>query len=341
MGQADGELREAAPQFAFRLRRGFPGVFEDFVGVEGFVLVEQALRLDEGFGGRAHDTFRIPLDAGAAVGEWPAEAIARAGVARPSGLVPVPALFRTHYPIMPPSDIVKYMDSESSTRLVRATLVGKPDPRQLLLNEPRMLTAFVRWFFRRHRVHAPDEFGYHKGTQIIVFTFFGLCALEGLGTHLVLLLIFGSRWWIWTIFALDVYTLIWIFGLYASMVVLPHRIEADVLRLRYGHQAELVIERAAVRGVRIVRGSRTRNGKVMVDETGRGVFCSGDTTVAIDLDPEFPLRFNGLRVAEPINTLRVTVDAPSAFVALWASSARILACPSPNDDSANSPNVLN
>jgi hypothetical protein len=207
---------------------------------------------------------------------------------------------------------------------VRATLAGRPNPAQLLLNEPRMLAAFIRWFFRRYRAHAPDEFGYHDGKKIIVFTFFGLCALEGIGTHLVLLLIFGSRWWIWTIFALDLYTLIWIFGLYASMVVLPHRIEADVLRLRNGHQAELVVELAAVRGARIVGGSQAKNGKVMIDGTGRGVFCSGDTTVAVDLDPEFPLHVNGLRVVEPVSTLHVTlhvtVDAPRAFVDQLASS---------------------
>ena len=177
-----------------------------------------------------------------------------------------------------------------------------------------MLASVVRWFFRRHRAPAPDVFGYHNGKKTIVFAFLGLCALEGIGTHLVLLYIFGSRWWIWTIFALDMYTLIWIFGLYTSMVVLPHRVEAGLLRLRAGYQAELLVDRAAVRGARIVSGGQSKNGKVMVDGTGRGVFCSGDTTVAIDLDPEFPLYVNGLRVIEPVTTLHVTVDSPRRFV---------------------------
>ena len=190
----------------------------------------------------------------------------------------------------------------------------------MLMNEPRMLAAFVHWLFRRYRAHAPDEFSYHNSKKILVFTFLALCAVEGIGTHLVLLVIFGSRWWVWTIFALDMYTLIWIFGLYASMVGLPHRIEADVLRLRNGYQGELVVDRAAVRGARIVSGLRSKTGKVMVDGTGRGVFCSGETTVAIDLDPEFPLHLNGLRVVEPVSTLHVSVDVPRAFVDQLTSS---------------------
>jgi hypothetical protein len=52
------------------------------------------------------------------------------------------------------------------------------------------------------------------------------------------------------------------------------------------------------------------------------VFCSGDTAVAIDLDPALPLRLNGLRVVEPVTTLHITVDAPRAFVDMVAVSDR-------------------
>jgi hypothetical protein len=36
--------------------------------------------------------------------------------------------------------------------------------------------------------------------------------------------------------------------------------------------------------------------------------------VAIDLDPQFPLYFNGLRVTDQVNILHVTADAPRDFV---------------------------
>lgn len=178
-----------------------------------------------------------------------------------------------------------------------------------------MLASLLRWMLRRHQANAPGSFAYHRAKKIPVYTFFALGALEGIGTHLVLLVIFGSRWWIWTIFGLDMYTMIWILGLYASMIVLPHRIEADVLRLRHAYLAELIVDRATVRGARMVAGGQSKGGKLMVDATGRGVFCSGDTTVAIDLDPEFPLHLGGLRVTDRVTTLHVTVDAPRDFVA--------------------------
>lgn len=222
---------------------------------------------------------------------------------------------------MPPSDIVKYMDSESSTRLVRAGVAGKPNPVDMLLKEPRMLASLLRWTLRRHQANAPGSFAYHRDKQLIVFTFVALCALEGIGTHLVLLVIFGSRWWIWTIFALDMYSVIWIFGLYAAMVVLPHRIEGDVLRLRHTYLAELVVPLAAVRGARAVTGQRAKDGRLMVDGTGRGVFSTGGTSVAIDLDSEFPLHLDGLRVLDQVTTLHVTADAPREFVAQLISNS--------------------
>ena len=54
-----------------------------------------------------------------------------------------------------------------------------------------------------------------------------------------------------------------------------------------------------------VTGGQTKNGKLMVDGTGRGVFCPAETSVAIDLDPEFPLYLDGLRVTEVVTTLQL------------------------------------
>ena len=41
-----------------------------------------------------------------------------------------------------------------------------------------------------------------------------------------------------SLLALGHYALFWIFGLYASLVTLPHRLEENSLRLRYGALAE-------------------------------------------------------------------------------------------------------
>jgi len=52
-----------------------------------------------------------------------------------------------------------------------------------------------------------------------------LLVFESLGTHLVLLAIFGGQWWVWLLFGLDVFTWLWLFGYYGSLVVLPHQID--------------------------------------------------------------------------------------------------------------------
>ncbi|HEX4223344.1 MAG TPA: hypothetical protein VHZ97_13335 [Pseudonocardiaceae bacterium] len=197
----------------------------------------------------------------------------------------------------------------------RASVDGKPNPIEPLRRQWRLLAGLLRWILRRYQADAPGSLAYHQTKKVAVYLVLSLGTLEGVGLHLVLLLIFGSRWWIWTIFALDMYTLVWIIAMYAAMVVRPHRIEADVLRLRQGHLAELTVDRRAVRGARIVAGKQARNGRLMVDAAGRGVFCSGDTTVAIDLDPEFPPHVDGLRVTDAITTLHVTADRPREFVA--------------------------
>ena len=46
VGQTDGQLRQTAPQRAFGLGRGLPGVLEHFVGMEGHPGVQQPLSLD-------------------------------------------------------------------------------------------------------------------------------------------------------------------------------------------------------------------------------------------------------------------------------------------------------
>jgi len=48
MGDANGELSEAAPEISFGRRRRLPRTFEDFVRLERAAAVEQPLGLGEG-----------------------------------------------------------------------------------------------------------------------------------------------------------------------------------------------------------------------------------------------------------------------------------------------------
>lgn len=180
--------------------------------------------------------------------------------------------------------------------------------RKYLEYELRMPVCLLRWITGRR----PPGFAYHRAKKLPVAVFMSLLVFESLGTHLVLLAIFGSKWWVWALFGLDVYTWLWLFGYYGSLVVLPHQIVGTDLRLRYGYLAEVVVPLAAIRAARPSRRPERRGGKLIVDGD-EATFACGETTVTLDLDPAIRLSFRD-EPAAPITRLHLTVDDPDAFV---------------------------
>jgi hypothetical protein len=175
--------------------------------------------------------------------------------------------------------------------------------------ELQMPICLARWITGRR----DPGFAYHQAKKLPVTVFMVLLVFESLGTHLVLLAIFGGTWWAWTLFGLDVYTWLWLFGYYGSLVVLPHQIDDMVLRLRYGYLAELLVPLAAIKSVRRNRRPERKGGKLIVDGD-EATFACGETTVTLELDPDVGLSFRDERVA-PIARLHLTVDDPTAFIA--------------------------
>lgn len=190
---------------------------------------------------------------------------------------------------------------------------------RFLLYEPRLLVCLVRWIARRH----PTGFAYNRQKKPLIIVFISLLVFESVGTHVVLLAIFDSQWWIWVLLDLDLYGVLWAFGYYASMVVLPHRITDTELQLRYGLLAELVVPHNAIRAARLSRRPEGKPGKVIVDGED-ATFCCGETTVTLELDPAVELSFRDEQVGH-VGRLHVTVDDPHAFVT--ALSERAAATP--------------
>ena len=62
--------------------------------------------------------------------------------------------------------------------------------------------------------------------------------MELLVVHLLALAFSPWGWLKWALLALGVYAILWLLGLYASLVALPHRLEGEGLRLRHGVLAE-------------------------------------------------------------------------------------------------------
>lgn len=190
-----------------------------------------------------------------------------------------------------------------------------PKLARLLVYDLRGQASLVRWIAGRHNAGSPGHFAYHQSRTPLIITFLALMGLEVVGTHLVLVLIFGNELWIWVLFALDSQFFVWLLALYASMIVLPHRLDANVLYLRYGYMNDLAIPRAAIRTARVSRHAESKNGKLAVDEDqGEAWFSCGETTVVIGLDPEIPFTNRDQPVEAPITALHVTADNPNAFV---------------------------
>jgi hypothetical protein len=184
-------------------------------------------------------------------------------------------------------------------------------PRWLI---PWTTICLWRWATGRYPAADPEHFTYHRGRKIVIWTFFWLLLFESVGTHLVLLAIFGNRWWVWLIFAGDGYTVIWILGLYAGMVVLPHRIGADNVHLRSGYQAEVIVPRSAIRAARLVKHAERKSGRLVVDGD-TALFCNGEANLLLDLDPEAILSYRGKPVPHRITALHFTADDPAAVLA--------------------------
>ncbi|WP_157495218.1 hypothetical protein [Kutzneria sp. 744] len=201
--------------------------------------------------------------------------------------------------------------------------LGEMMPRRvarIVLYEPRVLVCLARWVLRRHPGGTPGHFRYNREKKPLVIVFIALLVFESLGMHAVLLAIFGSRWWIWALFDLDVYAMLWAFGFYGSMVVLPHRITDTELRLRYAYLAEFVVPREAILSARPNRRPEAKPGRVIVDGD-EATFCCGETTVTLELDPAVELSFRDKPVG-PVGRLHMTADDPHAFVTALTDSAR-------------------
>lgn len=197
-----------------------------------------------------------------------------------------------------------------------------PKLARLLIYDLRGQASLARWLTGRHPARTPGHFAYHQSRTPLIVTFLTLVALEVVGTHLVLVAIVGNQLWVWVLFALDAQFFVWLLGLYASMIVLPHRVESEVLYLRYGYMNELVVPHAAIRAARAERHAESKNGKLTIDgRQGEGWFSCGETTVRIELDPAVTLMNKAQPVETPITALHVTADNPRAFVSTLKTAA--------------------
>jgi hypothetical protein len=188
---------------------------------------------------------------------------------------------------------------------------------RLVVKEPRLLVCLFRWAFRRVRL-TNEEFAYHKRSLLraIVPLLMVSAPVELVFVH-VLALAFSPWWWLkWALLLLGAYATLWLLGLYASLVMLPHRLEEEGLRLRFGLLAEgffpyQEIEAASRRELEAPTSGDGLS-RVSGEET---LYLATDGKTDVSLRLRAPRSMRGfLKDTEPACLVCLAVDEPDRFV---------------------------
>ena len=196
------------------------------------------------------------------------------------------------------------------------SLMLPPTAAHFILNEPRLFACLLRWTFRRVRF-AEDEFSYHKRSSLrALMPLLVVSAPVELVVVHVLALAFSPWGWLkWALLVLGIYAILWLLGLYASLVVLPYRLEETGLRLRHGILAEGFIPYEDIDEV--IRTARKAsifgNGSPAPEENALYLDTEGKSDLALRLKtPHSVMGF--LKESDPACLLHLTADDPEQFV---------------------------
>ncbi len=193
-----------------------------------------------------------------------------------------------------------------------AVLLPRRAARMVTL-EFQLWACFVLWTFRRRRADL-SMFTYHKRS---IFGVFLLAALFSSPVE-ILLFEFLIPWtWLKVVLLIaSVYSVFWLVGLYAAQVTLPHRLEAEGLRLHAGALASGFIPYAAL--AEVAREQRktpkkSRGLSLNADQSAAYFGIDGTTDVALRLS--VPQQMRGfVKLTPPVSTVYLAVDEPERFV---------------------------
>lgn len=132
-------------------------------------------------------------------------------------------------------------------------------------------------------------------------------------------------WLKWVLLVLEVYATLWLLGLYACLVTLPHRLEATGLRLRFGVFAEGFVPYKELEIVELEsrRAPDSRDGlSPAPEEDALYVAAGGKTDLTLRL--RTPRSVTGfLKESAPASIFHVAADSPEPLAqGLWGLMAR-------------------
>jgi hypothetical protein len=180
---------------------------------------------------------------------------------------------------------------------------------RVVVLEPRLWVCLLLWASRRMRL-GEDDFSYHKRSPAG-----GLVAVVALTTPVELLIWEILVPWAWlriVVLILGIYALVWVFGFYASLAVLPHRLEEGGLRLHYGAFAQGFIPYSEIEKIERKTRKAPKPGdglQTRPEENALYLATSGKTDLTLWL--RTPQAIDGLfRTSEPATTIHLAADEP-------------------------------
>jgi hypothetical protein len=188
-------------------------------------------------------------------------------------------------------------------------LIMPPRAAKVLVLEPRLWVCLLRWASRRMRP-GEDDFSYHKRSLAG-----GLLMAVVLTTPVELLIWEILVPWAWlriALLVLGIYALFWVLGFYASLIVLPHRLEEDGLRLHYGAFAQGLIPYSEMEKIERTsrRAPKPGDGLQTHPEVNALYLAMGGKT-DLTLHLRTPQPIDGLfRTLEPTSTIHLVADEP-------------------------------
>jgi hypothetical protein len=179
--------------------------------------------------------------------------------------------------------------------------------------EFQLWTSLFIWAFQLYR-KPPDTYTYHKhsilGIAILIVLF--CCPFE----IAIFELIIPWAWLRWTLLILSIYSLIWVLGFYSSLVIHPHRIDENGVKLHFGAFADGFIPIADISEIKSEKRNTPKKSRgLLIDSVQSTAYICMEFESNITIELSVPIFLNGFtsRTTE-VRIICISVDDPDGFI---------------------------
>ncbi|MFD1369760.1 hypothetical protein [Actinoplanes sichuanensis] len=184
--------------------------------------------------------------------------------------------------------------------------------RFVVVYELQLWAALFRWILRRPVPVEPGttRFGYIGAVRMILIAFIAVSAIE----IPILELMIPWEPVANVLLGIGVYGLIWMFGLYASMIVHPHLVGPSGLRIRNSLTLDAAIGWDRIAAIEVRRRSMPPGGQIQLEDGVLSLGMGSQTSIDVRLTEPLVLPVRKAK-GQPATTVRFHADDPEGLVA--------------------------